>query len=197
MWSASAHRSCSAGHCLSTVSLDAHKQQPGRPWEHALEAEARACVVWEQDDLEKRSESGRSCDSTGRAAESILPVRGGEVNSHAELRPVFWIPFKCFCDPTLFPPAPTAVATATAQLYLSLTPTIGACSPSAEEGMPEIETWDKTRPGELLALSREVLREVLGVVGNLVQLASPKFCGVILAVRTTRSSADVRELESE
>lgn len=140
MWSASAHRSCSAGHCLSTVDLNIRKQQPGRPWEHAQEVEARACVVWEQDDLEKRSESGRSCDSTGRAAESILPVRGGEVNSHAEPRPVFWTPFTCFCDPTLFPPAPTAVVTATAQLYLSLTPTIGACSPSAEEGMPNIET---------------------------------------------------------
>ena len=101
----------------------------------------------------------------------ILPVRGRGISSHAELQAVFRVLFKSFCKLTFFPLAPTAAGTATAKLYLSLTVTVGACSPSAEEGMPGIETcWrrDKRWPGDLHVLSPQVV----SVVRNLVELAS-------------------------
>ena len=119
-------------------------------------------------------------------------MRRREINSHAELRSVFRITFKCFCKLTFFPLAPTAAATATAKLYLPLTLTVGACSPSAEEVIPETETCrqrDKTWTGDLHALSPEVVI----VAKNLVKLASQKVCGFTLAVRTMSSSAEVRE----
>ena len=77
-----------------------HKRQPCR----------LVCAVGVQDDLEKKSEIGRSCQST-RRAESVRPVPScevGEINNHAEIHAGFEIPFKCFCDLTLFSPAPAA-----------------------------------------------------------------------------------------